>query len=521
MFSYILAFICYTVERFTDLVKQPDAEWRTRISAIQDASTTADDTSSDRHNGFKVSRKVPKRSKASVIPNVHTYHATEASVTLEGIDNVEDFVEKLDLIEPPGQMISYLTDPLLQKYVELKPEPIVSTRIDLWLSTCLEDLYEGERLGNSDPQYVQDMLDGLFKHAEHAKELHPSVLSFLESYLQIWDGRNYTDAILGLLAHIPINSFQDAYEIYILPAERALASQGPSTYSTLIAFYTCLLQQQVCTVASQGTPRSPADLQIFHDLSTHVSTLSTSLLLSLSPGSGHTLTSSILTFYELLPVSSKPHIVPIIVPPMRLVSLLLQHASPSTFSRTCGIIGACKRAFDEHPVPVKNYYPSHVTDPFNWCLRDIFHLLWISRALVITDKMAMGLHCDPTLRLSLHDYLTDLDREYAIDTAFGLANNTWLASLSAAAWRSMEEREIRREGFDRTGIRFHQGPVSRRSLEVLKKKGGVSVEWGGAGGYKAFVLSWLAERGLAGMRDVMFASVPKLRGDASGEQGAL
>jgi centromere protein I len=123
----------------------------------------------DRHNGFKVLRTGLKKSTTSVIPDVHTYHATEASVTLEGIDNVDDFVEKLDRIEAPGQMISFLADPLLQKYVELKPSPITSTRIDLWLSACLEDLYEAERLGTGEVQYLKEILDGLYIHASCTK----------------------------------------------------------------------------------------------------------------------------------------------------------------------------------------------------------------------------------------------------------------------------------------------------------------------------------------------------------------
>jgi centromere protein I len=90
-------------------------------------------------------------------------------VTLEGIDNVDDFVEKLDRIEPPGQMISILTDPLLQKYVELHPSPITSARIDLWLSTCLEDLYRDEQLGSGDYSYLKEILGGLLKHAQYTK----------------------------------------------------------------------------------------------------------------------------------------------------------------------------------------------------------------------------------------------------------------------------------------------------------------------------------------------------------------
>lgn len=105
----------------------------------------------------------------SVIPDVHTYHATEASVTLEGIDTVDDFVEKLDRIDPPGQLISILNDPLLQKYVDLKPSSIISTRIDLWLSTCLEDVYEVERLGTGDPSNLKEILEGLITYTQYTK----------------------------------------------------------------------------------------------------------------------------------------------------------------------------------------------------------------------------------------------------------------------------------------------------------------------------------------------------------------
>lgn len=473
-----------------------------------------DETLGDRHNGFKVSRQGPRKSQASAIPDVHTYHATEASVTLEGIDNVEDFVERLDRIEPPGQMISFLADPLLQKYVELKPSPITSTRIDLWLATCLEDLYEAQRMGTVDPQYLKEILNGLLKLTEYTKEAHPIALSFLQTFLPIWNGQDHVDAILELLAYTPTDTFQTAYITYFQPAEQALASQGPSNYVKLIDFYTSLLQQQVRAANSRAEQRSPSKHQIFHDLTSHVSTLSISLLLSLPPESGHVLTSSILSFYELLSTCSKPHIVPIVLPPMHLVYLLTQHASPTTFSRTCGIIGAYKSAFDQHPRPVKDYYPTHVTEALNWCLRDVYHLLWIARALVMVDQKALGLYCDPALRSTLNDYLSSVDREYAIGSAFGLSNHTWLASLSAAAWRALEEREISREGYDKSSIQYHQGPVSQRSLEVLKRKGGVGVDWDGSNGYKVFVLHWLAERGLGGIKDLMFATVTELKGKA-------
>lgn len=90
-------------------------------------------------------------------------------MTLEGIDGVEAFVGKLDRIEPPGQLISFLTDPLLQKYVELKPSPVLSTRIDLWLATCLEEQLSAAASKAEDTAFLAELLHGLLHHARYTK----------------------------------------------------------------------------------------------------------------------------------------------------------------------------------------------------------------------------------------------------------------------------------------------------------------------------------------------------------------
>lgn len=78
-------------------------------------------------------------------------------------------MERLDRIEPPGQLVSFLTDPLLQKYVELKPSPAVSARIGLWLATCLEDQISCAALAAEDPIFLAELLDGLLQHARYTK----------------------------------------------------------------------------------------------------------------------------------------------------------------------------------------------------------------------------------------------------------------------------------------------------------------------------------------------------------------
>lgn len=339
---------------------------------------------------------------------------------------------------------------------------------------------------------------------------------FLKEYLPTWNGLDHVDAVLGLLSYHPGDSFEDCYSGYFVLIERALSTRS---YTHLVDFYTALLQHRVSALAHQRPRHQPTlaspGQQFLKDLVAHFATCSTSLILSLPPDEGADLTSSILSYWELLSTSSKPHIIPIILPPMRLIYHLLQSPSADVVSRICGIIGNYKQAFDEHPRPVKHYYPSEVTDGLNWCLRDIYNNFWVARGLVVADQKSVGMYCDPALRSSLNSYLSGLDREYAIGLVFGLSYNAWLASMSSAAWHALEEREIDREGFDRGSIRWHKGPVSQQSLAVLKN-GGVNVDWEGAGGYKVFVLEWLAERGLGGLRELMFATVTDLRAVQSG-----
>lgn len=450
-------------------------------------------------------------------------------MTLEGIDNVEDFVEQLDRVEPPGQLISFLTDPLLQKYVMLKPSPMATDRINLWLATCLEDQYNAQQKGTGDPSDLTEILEGLLRHAQYTKvrmpqlcpnmyvadtplkTLHPTVLVFLKEYLSIWNGQDDIDILFGLLSYIAIDSFADIYSSYLSIVERALVIQGIPAYAKLIDLYTSLFQHEASAASSVTTRRIASRHRVLQDLAAHASALSISLLLSSRFDSGSGLTSSILRFYELLSTCSMPHIIPIILPPLRLVYLLTQNASSATLSRVCGIIGSYKVAFDQHPKPVKDYYPAATTETLNICLRDMYNLLWVTRALHVADQKSIGLYCDPTLRSTLNDYLGSLDREYTIGSAFGLSHHNLLASLSAVAWRSIEEQEIEREKYDKYGIRYHQGPVSQRSLHLLRREGGVNVEWDGAEGYKVTVLNWLAERGLVGMRSLMFVTVTDLK----------
>lgn len=148
----------------------------------------------------------------------------QSSVTLEETDNVDDFIEKLDRIELPGQLISFLSDPLLQKYLILNPSSISARRIDLWLAAYLEDEYETARRGQETSSQLSEILDAVLDLTRYTKaslalarsaysyssciqSVLPIAAAFLKAYLPVWDGVTDDTAITGILSTLPFQPF--------------------------------------------------------------------------------------------------------------------------------------------------------------------------------------------------------------------------------------------------------------------------------------------------------------------------
>lgn len=378
------------------------------------------------------------------------------------------------------------------------------------------------------------------------------VLSFLEVYLPIWDGYIAVDTILGILSYIPKQDFQGmpilqqalqqqltdlaVYQTYFAYAERALTSQGPETLGKLLSFYSGLLQhwsqqhmqkvapptgsdiQETALPTSSdiqgvalptGSAWSPTDRLDLENLTTHVFTLSTSLLLSLSTPADSPLTSSIITFYESISLRAASGTGPIILPPRHLSYLLAQGSSLANLSRICGLYANFKAAFDAHAkrARIADYFRAEVTNGFNDCLRHLHNLLWGSQKLPLA-RTSFALFLDPALQDPLSAYLESIDLGYAPKDAFGLTHNALLASPAGAAWREFENQKIITERLDKRTVALHKGPVTLQSLDVLKSQGGVDVA---LMEYKKYVLQWLAGRGCDGPRRLMYATNAKLR----------
>lgn len=80
---------------------------------------------------------------------------------MEEIDNAETFVKNLEKIELPTQLVAVLADPLLQKFLLLRPDGEASSRISNWSMACLGDVASGD----VDSDLLLDMLEVIHDYA--------------------------------------------------------------------------------------------------------------------------------------------------------------------------------------------------------------------------------------------------------------------------------------------------------------------------------------------------------------------
>ena len=76
-----------------------------------------------------------------------------------------DFIENLDRIELPNQLLTFLDDPLLQKYVNLTKNDLVNMRIDQQLAVSLG-------------------MHNLSNHGKDIKEIPESLVKILQKSLK-------------------------------------------------------------------------------------------------------------------------------------------------------------------------------------------------------------------------------------------------------------------------------------------------------------------------------------------------
>ncbi|KAM0446151.1 hypothetical protein ACHAPV_006434 [Trichoderma viride] len=136
--------------------KHPDISWKERLQEVQEAyALQAEKNSQAVVDGFRVNRPTGRGRGNRVVPAVHTSHATENSVTLEEVENITGFVQNIDRIELPNQLVAVLADPLLQKLLLLRPNAEAYQRVANWLNSVLQSVIDGD----ADEAVLWEVLD--------------------------------------------------------------------------------------------------------------------------------------------------------------------------------------------------------------------------------------------------------------------------------------------------------------------------------------------------------------------------
>lgn len=132
------------------LFKHPDPEWSSHLGVLQEKNMER--LKEAQPSSFQVVRRgVVKRSKMEIIvPDVQTSRVAHNNTSLEELRSVDHFIEKLDRIELPNQIISTLGDSLAQKYLLLVQSEAANRRLGDWLEGFLNDKLEDIREGTDD-----------------------------------------------------------------------------------------------------------------------------------------------------------------------------------------------------------------------------------------------------------------------------------------------------------------------------------------------------------------------------------
>ncbi|GAB1315001.1 Mis6-domain-containing protein [Madurella fahalii] len=480
--------------------KHPDPQWRARLDEIRQQHSARQDEAGIR-NGFAVNHALGSRLKGtkSLLPTVRTLHAQENSVTLEEIDNAESFAKNLEKIELPTQLVAVLADPLLQKFLLLRPDAEASSRITNWLMACLGDVASGD----ADSGLLLDMLEVAHDYAMSTKTLPPLLLMFFGEFLRLWDGSDKRDMVLETLSFAPLTDFQ-GFRPTLQLLENSMLDGTAASQASLLKFYTLLVRRWTITMkAADRLDFLP--VASLPDLVEHVNKL-TLTLTQTSPTVGAYL--DILDFYEsTAAIYSEPKLlqhIDITIPPPLLVYRLYFSPSLTVVSRLSGILATYKRAWEAVMSPSVTRQLTRrereQINVFNGFLMDLCNCLWRGRAFSTTDLNAQGCRIPQSVQPALETYLRAADSDLSLGTIFGLSHSPILCLQSISYVRGLEDADI--------DVRTrHAGPVTQASLGHLAHRGGLRLPWQE---YRSGVLAYLESKGFPGIPELMYNTMKNL-----------
>ncbi|KAL6910926.1 Mis6 domain-containing protein [Trichoderma evansii] len=485
--------------------KHPDISWKERLQEVQEAYTLqAEKDSQAVLDGFRVNRPTGRGQGSRVVPAVHTSHATENSVTLEEVENITGFVQNIDRIELPNQLVAVLADPLLQKLLLLRPNAEAYQRVANWLNSVLQNVIDGD----ADEAVLWEVLDVVKDFVVQSKSIPPVILSFFAIFFQQWNGSGQHGSILQILSFTPLVEFQELYERILQPLELAILDNTPGSQVEILGLYTNILRHWIAILQSSDPVPAHANTSVTA-LIRHTGRLSLTLLQT-SPTESVNL--AIVEFYEqairLVNDDSLKYYIRIELPPSELIYTFLFSSSVATMSRLCGILACYKKGFEmamstkarndgSNRIDALSYDRAYV-NLYNGYLMDICNCFWRSRAFSDADTNSHGCLMPRATVSNLTAYVSSVDKTFSLPSLLTLSYSPVLCFQSIRSVRDLEDAAIGSSG---SAIRTrHAGPVTQNSLSKLAVAGGIQLSWQD---YRIEVLRSLAEKNLGGIAELL------------------
>ena len=537
--------------------RHPDPEWPQHVKELREQN--AERLMADHTSNFKVVRRgITKRGKIeAAIPDMQTSRVARNHASLEELRGVNDFIDKIDRIDLPNQIISMLGDSLGQKYLWLVQSEVAHWRLQDWLEGFLNDKLEHIRESTSDEpetlayvlclaveyvrfskvcicSWVVCLRSSRVAYAPNLQELPPAFSGFLRSYLHLWNGRDNRDQIFAMLEYIPLKSYSSARKDYFLPLEAAVLDGTLSSRAILLDYYTSLIHQLGTQIRARPFPVHSDGSNLLASVIAHAELLALSTLESPAAFENNgaedaePATLSVIALYdvlaELFSHASTNKSIRLTIPLAPTVYAIAFTPISSLISIFSAVLAKYKTSFEEslvsevlqtpgNPEPL---YPTEVVGQFNGYVMDICNLVWRNRALNNEDANALGCLIPPTTVAALTQYfrsMNDIARErrrdapffYKLSSMFSLSHHAALGNFSAACVSDIEEREGSRASRELPRLRK---PVTQKALSILEKDGGVKLSWQE---YRVQMLDWLEKTGSVGIASLMRSTMKALR----------
>lgn len=363
------------------------------------------------------------------------------------------------------------------------------------------------------------------------QQLLPSTRSFLESYIQVWNGRDNREQVLRLLQYLPIEPFEYLKTSILSPLESTLLDEALDSRTSLLDFYTALIVEWgvKLRIDTSATEESAP----LTDAIRHAELLASSIQ-ELAPTSEAEQKQNyaspgylpVLRFYksmaDLFSHASTNSRIRITVPTAPTVYTIAFTPSISIISSLNAILAGYKSSFEASLTSQTLNQSNHPTQPydanlvgqFNGYVMDMCNLLWRNRALNDKDPNALGCLVPAESTTIFTDYVrkvNEASRHYDRETAlhvtlasiFSLSHHAAFCNLSAACFADLEEEQQIPD--HRPKLRK---PVTQKALQALEKDGGAKISWQE---YRVYMLDWLEGVGSRGTADLMRSTMKALR----------